>query len=248
MVGNRKGGVGSYRRACLVVGLLDGDLSFGLFIDKPRIDTYDSRASSAPSMSIELQEKVLVVPSEIINSLCPKAFSRNTEGVTAAAVKNAQFLARSTAETDFNFKQIIPYVLVRHENRYVLMRRTTKQTEARLHDKYSIGVGGHINDQDMAKGIENIIHHGMRREIEEEMTIKNEQSCELVGVINDNSSEVSKVHMGLVYILTTGSPDFEIAEKDKYTANWATVEEMLSVYDKMESWTQIVYDNLLRRS
>ncbi|MGZ4974014.1 MAG: hypothetical protein ACXWBP_07000 [Limisphaerales bacterium] len=199
-------------------------------------------------MSIELQEKVLVVPSEIINSLCPKPFSRNTEGVIDAAIKNAQFLARKIAETDFNFKQIIPYVLVRHANRYVLMRRTTKQTEARLHDKYSIGVGGHINDEDMAKGIENIIQHGMRREIEEEMLIKSEQSCELVGVINDNSSEVSRVHMGLVYVLTTGTAEFEIAEKDKYTANWASVEEMAAVYDKMESWTQIVYDNLLKRS
>ena len=197
-------------------------------------------------MSIELQEKVLVVPSEIINSLCPKPFSRNTEGVIDAAIKNAQFLARKIAETDFNFKQIIPYVLVRHENRYVLMRRTTKQTEARLHDKYSIGVGGHINDEDMAKGIENIIQHGMRREIEEEILIKSEQSCELVGVINDNSSEVSRVHMGLVYVLTTSTAEFEIAEKDKYTANWASLEEMAAVYDKMESWTQIVYDNLLK--
>ncbi len=198
-------------------------------------------------MSIELQEKVLVVPSDIINKLCPKPFSRDTQGVTDAAVKNAQFLARKIAETDFNFKQIIPYVLVRHENRYVLMRRTTKQTEARLHDKYSIGVGGHINDQDMTKGIENIIHQGMRRELEEEIHIKSEQSCELVGVINDNSSEVSRVHMGLVYILTTGSPNFTIVEHDKYTADWASVEEMLPYYDRMESWTQIVYDNLLRR-
>ncbi|MGZ4963188.1 MAG: NUDIX domain-containing protein, partial [Limisphaerales bacterium] len=107
---------------------------------------------------------------------------------------------------------------------------------------------GHINDEDMAKGIENIIQHGMRREIEEEMLIKSEQSCELVGVINDNSSEVSRVHMGLVYVLTTGTAEFEIAEKDKYTANWASVEEMAAVYDKMESWTQIVYDNLLKRS
>ena len=70
----------------------------------------------------------------------------------------------------------------------------------------------------------------------------------MVGVINDNSSEVSRVHMGLVYVLTTGSSEFEIAEKDKYTANWATIEEMLPFYDKMESWTQIVYDNLLKTS
>jgi predicted NUDIX family phosphoesterase len=199
-------------------------------------------------MSIELQEKVLVVPSTIINSLCPKPFSRNTEGVIDAAIKNAQFLARKIAETDFNFKQIIPYVIVRHENRYILMRRTTKQTEARLHDKYSIGVGGHINDQDMSKGIENIIHQGMRREIDEEIHIKSERSCELVGVINDNSSEVSRVHMGLVYILTAGSSDFTIVELDNYTASWATVEEMALSYDKMESWTQIVYDNLLKTS
>jgi predicted NUDIX family phosphoesterase len=199
-------------------------------------------------MSIELEEKVLVVPSDIINSLCPKPFSQNTEGVSAAAVKNGAFLARKIAETDFNFKQIIPYVIVRHENRYILMRRTTKQTEARLHDKYSIGVGGHINDDDAAKGIDNIIHCGMRREIEEEIHIKDERSCELVGVINDNSSEVSRVHMGLVYVLTAGSSEFDITEKDKYTANWATVEEMLPFYDKMESWTQIVYDNLLKTS
>lgn len=199
-------------------------------------------------MSIELQEKVLVVPSPIVNSLCPKPFSQNADGVIDAAIKNGQFLARKIAETDFNFKQIIPYVIVRHENRYVLMRRTTKQTEARLHDKYSIGVGGHINDQDMSKGIENIIHQGMRREIEEEININSEQSCELVGVINDNSSEVSRVHMGLVYILTAGTPEFTIVEHDKYTANWATVEQMAAYYDKMESWTQIVYDNLLKRS
>ncbi len=198
-------------------------------------------------MSIELQEKVLVVPSEIINSLCPKPFSANTTGVKEAAITKGRFLARKIAETDFNFKQIIPYVLVRHENRYILMRRTTKQTEARLHDKYSIGVGGHINDEDAAKGIENVIHCGMRREIEEEIHIKDEKSCELVGVINDNSSEVSRVHLGLVYILTTGSSEFEITEKDKYTANWATVAEMQPYYEKMESWTQIVYDNLLRQ-
>jgi predicted NUDIX family phosphoesterase len=194
---------------------------------------------------MSMEEKVLVVPSTIINSLCPAAFSRNSAGVISASIRDGQFLARKIAEYDFNFKQIIPYVVVRHGDRYLLMRRTTKQTEARLHDKYSVGVGGHINDEDNAKGIENIIQIGMRRELEEEIHIPVEKSCELVGVINDNSSEVSRVHMGLVYILNAGTAEFTIVEHDKYTASWMTVEEMKGYYDRMESWTQIVFENLL---
>jgi predicted NUDIX family phosphoesterase len=192
--------------------------------------------------SQELLERVLVVPRSTIDPFCPAAFGRETEQVRAAALKHCHFLERTIAEQDFSHKQIIPYILIQHGNKYLLIRRTRKQTESRLHDKYSLGIGGHINDEDVGGQSGDIIEAGLRRELEEEIQLEDEQSCRLVGVINDDSTEVSRVHMGLVHVLNTSSPAFTIAEKDKYTADWKTPEEMLEHYDHMESWAQIVFD------
>jgi predicted NUDIX family phosphoesterase len=192
--------------------------------------------------NIELQESVLVVAREVIDQFCPQAFGRAGEPVKAAILAQYRFLERTTAEHDFRYKQVIPYVVIRHADRYLLIRRTTKQTESRLHDKFSLGVGGHINNLDAGRPNGNIILEGMRRELAEEIKVEGEQSCELVGVINDDSTEVSRVHAGLVYVLTTSSPEFTIVEKDKYTAAWKSAEEMAQHYPQMESWAQIVYD------
>ena len=116
------------------------------------------------------------------------AFSRwQVAPVEKAVLANCSFLARSIAETDYQFKQVIPYVVVRHEDRCLLIWRTSKQTEARLHNLYSLGVGGHINDTDIPSAGSNIILTGMRREYNEEIAVEGEQSCELVGIINDDS-------------------------------------------------------------
>src|SRR5437762_13268160 len=55
------------------------------------------------------------------------------------------FVARADAEVSPQWRQIIPYVIVMHGDEVFTLRRLRKQTEARLHDKVSIGVGGHIN-------------------------------------------------------------------------------------------------------
>jgi predicted NUDIX family phosphoesterase len=136
-------------------------------------------------------------------------------------------------------------VVVRHKDQYLLMRRTTRQTEARLHDKYSLGVGGHINDTDVSGGIAAIIQSGMRRELEEEIRLESEQTCALVGIINDDSTEVARVHLGFVFLLTTASASYTIVEQDKYTAMWKTPAECAPYYAQMESWAQIVHDYVL---
>ena len=194
--------------------------------------------------NIELQEAVLVVPREIIAAVAPKVFNHEIESVKKAALSNCLFLERSLAEEDENFKQVIPYVVVRHRDQFLLIRRTRKQTEARLHDLYSLGIGGHINKEDVAGAETDLLTVGMRRELSEEIKVE-EEFCRLVGVINDNSTPVARVHVGFVYLLTTASPEFTIMEPDKYTAEWKSADELQQFYARMESWAQITNDHVI---
>jgi len=198
-------------------------------------------------MSVELQEKVLVVPRTVIDPFCKTVFTPDAASVEKAVLANCQFLERTQAEKDYNFKQVIPYVVVQHENRYLLVWRTSKQTEARLHNLYSLGVGGHINDTDIPSTGTNIILVGMRRELTEEIEVEGQQSCELVGIINDDSTDVSRVHMGFVFLLRTASPRYTIMEPEKYTADWKSPSELANYYTKMETWAQIVCDHVVTR-
>jgi ADP-ribose pyrophosphatase YjhB (NUDIX family) len=108
------------------------------------------------------------------------------------------FCPREEAERDESGRQIIPYVVLRNEKRYLLMRRTNRQGESRLHDKYSIGVGGHINPED-GRNPWQAFERGMRREIDEEVNV-DISSLEYLGILNDLSTAVSRVHIGIVYI------------------------------------------------
>ncbi|MGO8676196.1 MAG: DNA mismatch repair protein MutT [Limisphaerales bacterium] len=190
----------------------------------------------------ELQESVLVLAREAVVRLCPGTFSRDGQSVAGAALASPHFLARTVAEHDFSWKQVIPYVVVRHEDNYLFLRRTQRQTESRLHNKYSLGIGGHINQDDLRSAQENVILAGMRRELAEELRVEGEQSCRLIGAINDDSTEVARVHLGLVFLLTASSAQYTIVEKDKHTAAWKTAAELTQFYEQMETWAQIVHD------
>jgi predicted NUDIX family phosphoesterase len=194
----------------------------------------------------DLQESVLVVARKQIERLCPHVFSRSAGAVRAAILDHGCFLERSIAEHDFTHKQAIPYVVIQHDERFLLTRRTRKQTESRLHDKFSLGIGGHINNLDLpAAAGSDIIAAGMKRELDEEISLPGAQTIRLVGVINDDSTEVARVHLGLVFMLVTDSADFTVVERDKFTAQWAGPAELEAHYDRMESWSQIIYDHLI---
>jgi predicted NUDIX family phosphoesterase len=196
-------------------------------------------------MSVELQESVLVVPRAVIDPFCKNVFTPDAAPVEKAVLANCRFLERNLAEKDYNFKQVIPYVVVQHEDQYLLIWRTSKQTEARLHNLYSLGVGGHINNTDTPSAGSNIILTGMRRELTEEIAVEGEQSCKLVGIINDDSTDVSRVHMGFVFVLRAATPRYTIMEPEKYTAAWKTAAELATHYAKMETWAQIVCDHIV---
>lgn len=152
------------------------------------------------------------------------------------------FMPRSDVEDDPSYQQIIPYVVFRHDRRYFLTHRLRASSEKRLRQQYSLGVGGHINPGDLEGG--DPIQDGLKREWEEEVVYKGKFEARLLGLLNDDSSPVSKVHLGVVFLVDGDSPDISIRETDKLAGQLLTLEEMKIHYLQMESWSQMVYDRL----
>lgn len=153
------------------------------------------------------------------------------------------FKARSEVENDPSFQQIIPYVVFRHGDRYFLTHRLRASSEKRLRKQYSLGVGGHINPADLEGG--DPILDGLKREWSEEVIYDGRFEARMLGLLNEDSSPVSKVHLGVVFLVDGDTPDIRIRETDKLAGELMTLNEMRMFYLAMESWSQIVYDRLV---
>jgi predicted NUDIX family phosphoesterase len=152
------------------------------------------------------------------------------------------FKPRAEVENDPAYQQIIPYVVFRHADRYLLTHRLRASSEKRLRKQYSLGVGGHINPGDLGAG--DPILDGLKREWQEEVVYDGRFEARLLGFLNEDSSPVSKVHLGVVFLVEGDSPSISIREVDKLAGELFTLEEMRIYYLAMESWSQIVYDRL----
>lgn len=152
------------------------------------------------------------------------------------------FLPRQQAEYDATVRQIIPYVILRRQGSYFLLRRLKKQTEQRLHQKLSLGVGGHINPTEEAAA--DPILAGLHRELAEEVDVPSVRSLTCVGLINETTGGVSDYHTGLVYLLETDGA-VTVRETEKMTGSWATLQELQAVYEDLETWSQLVFDRVI---
>lgn len=162
------------------------------------------------------------------------------------------FVERSRAERTPAWKQLIPYCVVACEGRVLLMRRRAKGGEARLHDKLSIGVGGHINPIDLPIDLDADAHDlvvtAARREIAEELEVRGEYELELVGYLNDDSNPVGAVHLGLVFAANTPGP-VHIREQDVLEGRMVGTDELrtsLSRGDDFETWSSILVAHIDR--
>src|SRR5262245_39080149 len=157
-------------------------------------------------MTLVATEHVLVVPTEVFHRLGYfQGFSGDTEKYLRGLLDPAHtsYRPRAAMEQDPSYKQLIPYVIFRHrdasgQTQLFQYTRGKGQGEARLHAKRSIGIGGHISADDQAAV--SAYEEGMRRELEEEVTIQTRYESRLVGLINDDQTEVGKVHLGVVHV------------------------------------------------
>ena len=146
-------------------------------------------------------------------------------------------LPRPAAEVDPSYKQIIPYVLLLRGDEIFTMRRLSKGGETRLHGLISLGVGGHINPDSDGDG-DDVLMRGMLREIHEEVEIENPGELRLIGLINDNTTEVGSVHLGLVYTMKVHG-DAKVRETEKLEGSWLPLSEAKKITNQMESWSAI---------
>jgi predicted NUDIX family phosphoesterase len=143
---------------------------------------------------------------------------------------------RSVAEADRTLKQIIPYLVLRDGERVFLMKRTRAGGDARLHDRYSIGIGGHLNPGDGS------ILNGLEREWREELDAGFVPPFEFVGLLNDDTVDVGMHHLGLVYVAEASGQHVGVRETHKLSGSFERIEVVRAAYDLMETWSQLVLD------
>lgn len=166
---------------------------------------------------------------------------RSFEPLLSALAEHGTFRPRAEAEDDPSWKQVIPYLLLRDGERIFLMRRTKAGADARLHDLYSIGVGGHVNPEDGG------VMGGLTREWAEELDADFTPDFQPVGLLNDDETPVGAVHLGLVFSADAEGRPVSVRETDKLSGSFATPAEVAAVADRMESWSSLLFDFLSSR-
>lgn len=193
-------------------------------------------------------EDVLVVSNDlladIVNNKKRHLISIEKEKVFRFVLNNYSFMERQEAEYNYNYKQVIPYILINFGGDFLLLKRTKKQTEKRLHDKYSLGIGGHINPS-VSEKYENIIMEGLYKELNEEIFCPDLNEFDFIGILYDDSTSVSRVHLGLVFVAVLNTHEFEILEPHKMTASWVERGRLVEYYDGFESWSKIIYEQYI---
>jgi predicted NUDIX family phosphoesterase len=183
-------------------------------------------------------ERVLVVPRTVAVPMPWRGVLTDRSALTAtlrAMAAHGRFAPRAAMEDDPAFKQVIPYLILRDGERWFLMRRTRAGGDVRLHDRWSIGIGGHLNpgDRDLLGGL--------RREWAEELVADFVPRFRPVGLLNDDETAVGAVHLGVVYLADAAGRPVAIRETDKLSGSFATTDEVAAVRDRMESWSELAF-------
>jgi predicted NUDIX family phosphoesterase len=161
---------------------------------------------------------------------------------------NNFFLPRAQAENDPTHKQIIPYALIVHGGKVLHYVRGKKAGEQRLVAKGSIGIGGHMNDTDesLFAWDENAYRAGVAREVNEEIAIETTYQDRVVALLNDDTTEVGRVHLGIVHVFQLAEPNVQKREAMITNVGFLTREELLARRENLETWSQLCVDSLER--
>jgi len=215
-------------------------------VQSPIARTAKGEEPAARRRRAPLPEDVLVVPRTTIfpDGAWHGLVTRNLERVLRTVHASSEYRPRTQVEDDPSLQQIIPYCVVHHphDDSFLITRRLRRSSEKRLHHLYSLGIGGHVNPLDGAIG--DPVVEGLRREWQEEIRCASPATARLVAVLNDDSSPVSKVHLGLVFLVEPTLGFVEVRETEKLEGETMSLPELRRHYLSMESWSQLVYDDL----
>ena len=199
-----------------------------------------------------MEELVFAIPTDELWKLITykeRGLIKENSEVLKRIILNGLFRKRSELEEDPSFKQIIPYAIISNKESFCLFKRTSRQTEKRLHNKFSLGVGGHMNPANSNESKEQYLINELKRELFEEVKLLNGcliEDIEFIGFINDDTISVGSVHIGLLYNIQVSNKDVVINETDKMTADWIDKPDLAEFYEGMEMWTKITFDYYIK--
>lgn len=199
-----------------------------------------------------MSELVLCFPKDVLGDRLGTSDAFHDESLWAKILASLRPIPRDEAETDYDHKQLVVYVVFRSNNLILTYKRTPKTEEARLKNLYSIGVGGHVNIHDMKqvnlfdlKEVKDVLMESVSREIREEVKINSrvKKTPELIGFINDDSNDVGKVHFGVVWMVELDEPKVSpTQEKGIGDFNFVDIQSLSGRKQEFEGWSQLLID------
>lgn len=155
--------------------------------------------------------------------------------------ENNLYLLRTQAEQDIRYKQLIPYIVVRFQDTVFSYVRGKKSSESRLVAMRSIGVGGHIEpaDQSLFSSDRDIYMNAARREVSEEVQMDSPYHESIVALINDDSTDVGKVHLGIMHIWDLAEPKVTKREGLITQSGFVPIESLKTNLEELETWSRI---------
>lgn len=205
--------------------------------------------SVAPAhQTLSPDESILVVKrTHLFGSEPCKGFKLGNLDFLRIIQTHKEFLPRQLMENDPTYKQIIPYLIFTHNDRYFLMQRSDSSRETRLHNKLTLGIGGHVRQTDVTNHPDDTpdIFAWAKREFEEEIDYRGTYTVCSLGIVNDDSTPVSQVHVGLVLLLEGDSDQIQIKSELK-SGKLVSLTECQKYYQHLETWSQLVLDFLVR--
>jgi predicted NUDIX family phosphoesterase len=208
----------------------------------------------SPEQSTSLEnipvEQILVVPTLLFREL------GYFQGFNAQAVSYlptlldpsyTSYRPRDQMEQDSSFKQLIPYCIFRCHGEIFFYTRSKGVGESRLRSKRSIGVGGHISTLDVHTK-DSVYRNGMLREIEEEVQVDSAFQESMIGLLNDDLTEVGKVHLGVVHIFELEHAKVLPREESMIDSGFAQPAQLIQQREQFETWSQICLDYLVEHS
>jgi predicted NUDIX family phosphoesterase len=196
-------------------------------------------------------ENVLVIRRELFDELGSfQGLNFEPEKYLKAILSRGSnfFISRPEAESNPGYKQIIPYALIAFEKTVLHYVRGKKAGERRLVAKGSIGIGGHMNetDESLFAMDEQAYRAGVEREVNEEIKIDTPFEDRIVALLNDDSTEVGRVHLGVVHVFKLNEPKVQKREAMITALNFLTKDELTARRETLESWSQICLGSLER--
>ena len=201
-------------------------------------------------------EQILVVPTALFHRLGYfQGFTADVDRYLDELLdpSHTSYRPRGEMEQDPSHKQLIPYCIFRHRGpdgaqSVFQYTRGKGQGEGRLHSKRSVGIGGHISLDDAAGVGADPYSEGLRRELEEEVFIETRFSQRCVGLINDDQTEVGRVHLGVVHLFDVDEPAVRPRESELVECGFRPVEELLADLSRFETWSSICLEALFGKA